>query len=149
MKAYLDQKWISNIGVNDLETIFVNGTEASTGWIRQQSKGKPTNARFVAIRFAPQIIYRFVLLTPSPSPTGLTEALKRTTYSFRQLTKKEAAALSERRLRVVRVGSGDTVDVLAKRMAYTDFQRERLEVLNGLSNGSQIFVGELVKIISR
>ena len=149
MKAYLDQKWISNIGVNDLETIFVNGMEASTGWIRQQSKGKPTNARFVAIRFAPQIIYRFVLLTPSPSPTGLTEALKRTTYSFRQLTKKEAAALSERRLRVVRVGSGDTVDVLAKRMAYTDFQRERFEVLNGLSNGSQIFVGELVKIISR
>lgn len=149
MKAYLDQKWISNIRVNDLETIFINGMEASTGWIRQQSNRKATVARFVAIRFAPRIIYRFVLLTPSSAPAGLTEALKRATYSFRRLTEKEAATLSEKRVRVVRVEIGDTVEVLAKRMAYVDFQRERFEVLNGLSNGRQIFVGESVKIISR
>jgi predicted Zn-dependent protease len=149
MKAYLNQKWISNIGVNDLETIFINSMEASTGWIRQQSTRRATVARFVAIRFAPRIIFRFVLLTPSPSPTGLTEALKRATYGFRRLTEEEAAALAERRVRVVRVSIGKTVEALAKRMAYSNFQRERFEVLNGLSNGRQIFVGESVKIISR
>ncbi len=149
MKAYLDQKWISNIGVNDLETIFINDMEASTGWIRQQSNRKATVARFVAIRFTPRTIYRFVLLTPSPSPNGLTESLKRATYSFRRLSEKEAANLSERRVRAVRVEIGDTVEALAKRMAYSEFQRERFKVLNGLSSGRQIFVGETVKIISR
>jgi len=148
MTTYLDQNWITDIEVDDLETIFIHGMEASTGWIRQNANGKTTIARFVAIRFTPQIIYRFVLLMPSPSPSRLIAALKRTTYSFRRLTEEEAIALSERRVRVVHVEIGDTIETLAKRMVYRDFQRERFEVLNGLSNGRKIFVGESVKIIS-
>ena len=148
MTTYLDQNWITDLEVDDLETIFINGMEASTGWMRQNANGKTTIVRFVAIRFTPQIIYRFVLLMPSPSPSRLITALKRTTYSFRRLTEEEAIALSEKRVRVVHVEIGDTIETLAKRMVYRDFQRERFEVLNGLSNGSKIFVGESVKIIS-
>ena len=147
--AYLDRQWISNVPVNDLETIFINGMEAATGWIGQKSNGQPTEFRFVAIRFAPRIIYRFVLQTPSRPSSALSEALKRAVYSFRRLDEAEASALSERRLRVVRVEVGDTIAVLAKRMAFSDFQRERFEVLNGLSGGKPIFVGESVKLISR
>ena len=149
MATYLDRTWISNARVADLERIFINGMEAATGWIEQRSNQGPIRIRFVAIRFSPRIIYRFVLITPSRPPLALAEALKRTTYSFRRLSRTEAATLSEKRISVVQIGVGDTVEVLARRMAFPDFRRERFEVLNGLSKGKSPFVGESVKLITQ
>ncbi len=149
MAAYLDRTWISNARVNNLETIFINGMEAATGWIGQRSNQGPVEIRFVAVRFSPRIIYRFVLITPSRPPRALAEALKRTTYSFRRLSAAEAAALSEKSISIVQIGVGDTVEVLAGRMAFPDLQRERFEVLNGLSEGKSPFVGEAVKLITQ
>ncbi len=149
MAAYLDRRWISNARLSNLETIFINGMEAATGWIEQQSNQGPVEIRFVAIRYPPRIIYRFVFVTPSRPPFALAEALKRTTYSFRRLTNAEAAALSGKIIRVVKVGAGDTAGVLAGRMAFADLQRERFEVLNGFSKGKAPTVGESVKLIIR
>ena len=131
------------------ETIFINGMEAATGWIEQRSSERREKIRFVAIRFSPQTIYRFVFVTPSRPQIALANALKSTTYSFRKLSRTEAARLSEQNIRVVQVGASDTVETLANRMAYTDFQRERFEVLNGLPDGKSPLVGESVKLITR
>ena len=35
MAAYLDRRWISNARLSNLETIFINGMEAATGWTEQ------------------------------------------------------------------------------------------------------------------
>lgn len=149
MAEYLGRTWITNARLNDLEPIFINGMEAATGWIEQRSSEGREELRFVAIRFSPQTIYRFVFVTPSRPPIALANALKSTTYSFRRLTSREAARLTEKNVRVVQVGARDTVKTLANRMAYTDFQRERFIVLNGIPDGKSPLVGESVKLIIR
>jgi predicted Zn-dependent protease len=42
---------------------------------------------------------------------------------------------------VVTVGARDTVDTLARRMAYTTYQTERFRVLNGLTGGRERAAG--------
>ncbi len=51
------------------------------------------------------------------------------------------------RVRVVKVGPGDTVDKLAARMAVADHQTERFRVLNGLDAGDRLKPGSEVKIV--
>ena len=45
--------------------------------------------------------------------------------------------------------SGDTVNSLASRMAYSDNQVERFRVLNGLTSNEGINAGQKVKIVVR
>jgi hypothetical protein len=48
---------------------------------------------------------------------------------------------------VVTVGARDTVDTLARRMAYTTYQTERFRVLNGLTAGESVQPGQRVKLV--
>ncbi len=68
--------------------------------------------------------------------------------SFRRMTASEASAIRPRYVRVVTVGSGDTVRSLAQRMAYPDNQLERFLVLNRLSANASLRAGERVKIVA-
>ena len=43
--------------------------------------------------------------------------------------------------------AGDTVDSLARQMAYTSYQRERFLTLNGLDAGARLRPGMLVKVV--
>ena len=52
-----------------------------------------------------------------------------------------------RRVQVVTAARADTVQTLARRMAFTDAQEARFRVLNGLSGNAQIVPGEQYKII--
>jgi predicted Zn-dependent protease len=47
----------------------------------------------------------------------------------------------------VTVARGDTVATLARRMAYTDLQTERFQVLNRLTATSRLTPGRKVKIV--
>jgi len=59
-----------------------------------------------------------------------------------------AGALPAKRLRIVTVKAGDTVDSLSRQMAYTANQRERFVVLNGLDpDAPTLRPGMLVKVI--
>lgn len=51
-------------------------------------------------------------------------------------------------IRIVTVGARDTIDSLAKRMAYPSYQRERFVVLNGLADDQQLRPGALMKIVA-
>ena len=53
-----------------------------------------------------------------------------------------------RKLVVVTARSGDTLQSLAARMAYSDAGLERFLVLNGLDSTSRIVPGQKVKIIT-
>ena len=51
-------------------------------------------------------------------------------------------------VRIVTVRTGDTVDGLARRMAYGDHQRDRFVVLNGLDPEAPLTPGTLVKVVA-
>ena len=67
--------------------------------------------------------------------------------SVRRLSTAEAAAIKPRRIDVVTVGRGDTVATLARRMAYSNYQAERFQVLNRLTASSRLTPGQKVKIV--
>lgn len=58
------------------------------------------------------------------------------------------AAAERRKLRIVTVGKGDTIETLAARMAYPDYRRERFLTLNGLGANARPMPGTLVKVVT-
>ncbi|NCU12610.1 MAG: M48 family metalloprotease [Sphingomonadaceae bacterium] len=68
--------------------------------------------------------------------------------SMRRISASEAAAVKPRKLVVVTVKKGDTVQSLARRMAYTDAPLDRFLVLNGLKADAKLAVGTRVKLVT-
>ena len=69
--------------------------------------------------------------------------------SMRRIDAQAAANVIPRVIDVVTVGSGDTINSLANRMAYSDNQVERFRVLNGLTSNEGISAGQKVKLVVR
>lgn len=67
--------------------------------------------------------------------------------SLRRISPAEAAAIRPRVIDVVTVRPGDTVQSLASRMAYRDFQLDRFLTINGLAAGGRLVPGQKVKLI--
>ena len=67
--------------------------------------------------------------------------------SLRKITPAEAAAIRPRIIDVVTVRPGDTVQSLASRMAYRDFQVDRFVALNGLAANSRLTPGQKLKLV--
>jgi predicted Zn-dependent protease len=88
--------------------------------------------------------YHFVLLTPAGKAIGPFGDMVK---SMRRLTAEEAAAIKPRRVQLVTVKAGDTIQTLGKRMAYSDKPIERFLVLNALTSRSTLKPGQRVKII--
>ena len=148
MRAYLEGEWGRNIPLEQVERIDINGLEAATGTARGHTDDGPVDVRLMAVRWNRDIIYRFMMITPPHLTRRLDVELRRFTYSFRPLQAAEAAALRPYRLRILDVMPGDSVERLAARMPYTDFRRERFQVLNGLAPGQPLPVGGKVKLVT-
>jgi predicted Zn-dependent protease len=101
----------------------------------------------IAIQFEPERMFRFQFITPAGLTSRFEEDLQRTTYSFRHLTRSEAAALKPYRIRIVPVRQGDTAASLANRMAPRDHKLLHFRVLNGLAEGENPQPGGRVKLI--
>lgn len=76
---------------------------------------------------------------------GITAILRR---SLRRMTKAEAADLKPLRVRVVTANPGDTVQLLAERMAGTDRQLALFKAINELSDDDAVMPGRRYKIIA-
>ncbi|MDX5361580.1 MAG: M48 family metalloprotease [Alphaproteobacteria bacterium] len=144
---YLTRVWQKDLRLREVERIRVNGMEAATGWTVANSNRGQVYARFVAIREARDRIYRFIMIAPPNPSRALLEDFREVTYSFRRLSAAEAAALKPLRLQVVRVRRGDTVESLARRMAFDEAREERFRVLNGLGPRDTLRAGERMKIV--
>jgi predicted Zn-dependent protease len=68
--------------------------------------------------------------------------------SVQRLSAQEAAAIKPRRVNLVTVKAGDTVQSLGRRMAYSDYPLERFLVLNALNERSVLKPGDRVKIVT-
>ena len=96
-----------------------------------------------AYEFGPNQAYHFATISQA-GQAGLFDPMFR---SLRRLTAAESTAVKPRRLSVVTVKSGDTVQSLSSRMAFTDRQLERFLVLNGLTSTTRLSAGQKVKLV--
>ena len=145
---YLTDTWLPGVALDRVERITINGMEAATGAGRATTRDGARDVRAVAIRYDKDTVYRFLMLTPPELTQGLSEGLRRMTYSFRPMTPREIRNLRPKRIRVHEVGPGDTVDSLAATLPYDDFKAERFRVLNGLGPDEALAPGRLVKLIA-
>ena len=146
--AYLIDVWARNLRLREVERITVNGLPAATGAADVNTRSGRRGLRLIAVRSSTGAMFRLMFLTPPGLEDRLREDLQRTTYSLRELSPGEAARLKPRRIRVVTVGVGDTVESIAQRMTVDDFPVERFRVLNALQPDAGLRAGERVKIVS-
>jgi predicted Zn-dependent protease len=129
----------------EVQRTTINGIPTATATVRASSGQTPIDATVVAYAVSGTQAYHFVIVTAAGQGAG---ALAPMAQSFRRMTASEASAIRPRYVRVVTVGSGDTVRSLAQRMAYPDNQLERFLVLNRLSANADLRAGERVKIVA-
>jgi len=99
----------------------------------------------VAYRFGPATAYHFLMITPVGQGMGVFSPMA---GSVMRMSAAEAGAIRPRRVRLVTVRPGDTVQRLAARMAYDDDKVARFRVLNALPGQAEPQVGRRVKLIT-
>jgi predicted Zn-dependent protease len=122
----------------------VNGMPAAYTTARTQTSSGVVDASVFAYQWAPDRVYYFVMLTSGGY--GI-QPFAPIVNSLRRITPQEAAAIRPRIIHVATVAPGDTVQSLASRMAYRDFQLDRFLSLNGLAANSRLVPGQKVKLI--
>lgn len=140
------QKFVGQapVQVGQLQRGAPNGVESSYLPARAQTQSGQIAEVAVAAYKVGDRAYHFVTVAPA----GQSGALNSMLASFRTLNDSQVAALRERRIEIVEVRPGDTVQSLAQRMAFTDYQLDRFLALNGLAAGAALQPGALVKIVT-
>ena len=103
-------------------------------------------ARLIAIRAARNQIFRFLFFSPPNVTKRLSRPFRRTTYSFRRLTSREAEMITPLRLRVQKYGSQSRKD-LVRRMQVESHAEGWFELLNGYTTGKRRSAGETVRLV--
>ena len=149
VRYYLTDVWLPKARLRKVETLRVNGLEAATAVTEARTRSGARAVRLLAIRKNLHTIYRFVFLTQRRDADRWSTPFRRTSHSFRFLSKSEAASFKPLRIRTVRVRRGDTAQSLARRMVNDDkFALDRFRVINGLRGNKRLRAGQLVKIVS-
>lgn len=143
---YIQRGWATDARLSGLERITVDGLDAGAAATRGNGPNGPVDVQLVAIRDADKA-HRFVFASPQNRTAALAEDYRRTTYSFRKLTAKEAAAIKPFRIDIVTARSGDTPARLAAALPFETFRLERWELLNGRSRNDPIRAGEKLKTV--
>ncbi|MBS0483557.1 MAG: M48 family metalloprotease [Proteobacteria bacterium] len=127
-----------------IQKTTVNGIPAAYATATVNSGGSQVEVTVFAYQFDASHAYHFVTM----AQPGGTNAFGPMFSSMRRISATEAAAVKPRKLEVITAKSGDTVQSLAQRMAYTDAPLDRFLVLNGLTATSRISAGQKVKIVT-
>ena len=123
---------------------MINGMPVAITTARVNTSSGIVDASVVAYQWDPQRMYHFVMLTPGGY--GIQPFLPMIN-SLRRITPTEAAAIRPRIIHVHTVVPGDTIQSLASRMAYRDYQLDRFLSLNGLAPNGVLRPGQKVKLI--
>lgn len=130
--------------VGQVQRTTVNGLETAVLPARAQTQsGQVVDVSVAAYRVGDRA-YHFITIAPTGTSGPFTPMLN----STRTLTAEQAAALRERRIELVTVGSRDTAASLARRMAFDEYQLDRFLALNGRESGEPLHAGEMLKIIA-
>ncbi|MFA7588210.1 MAG: M48 family metalloprotease, partial [Novosphingobium sp.] len=128
-----------------MERTTVNGLPAAYGVTRVAGQGgQQLDVVVFAYEMAGNRAYHFLTMSPAGGAGNFNAMFQ----SMRRITADEAAAVRARKVQVVTVKAGDTVQSLASRMAYADAPLDRFLVLNGLQANSTLQVGSKVKLVT-
>jgi predicted Zn-dependent protease len=134
----------SRVPEGEVRRTTVNGIPAAWRTIRASTQSSQVDATVFAYDFGGGKAYHFLLLTAAGQGIGPFSSM---VQSVQRLSPQEAAAIKPRRISVVTVKSGDTVQSLSQRMAYPNYQLDRFLTLNSLTAQSVLRPGQRVKII--
>ena len=123
---------------------MINGLPAAYATARVNTSSGAVDASVMAYQWDRDTIYHFVTITQGGY--GL-NPFAQMVNSIRRITPAEAASIRPRVIDVVTVRPGDSIQSLAGRMAYRDFQVERFMALNGLNGAGPLAAGQKVKLI--
>lgn len=146
-KDYLTRIWLPNLRLNNAEDIKVNGMPAATASGRVQLKSGNADVRFVAVGFPTDAILRFVIIAPPGGLSKIEQPVIRAVNTLKHLSEAEAKAVKPVRLKIVQVGSGDTVEKYAAAAPLGPYATEQLRLLNALKEGEQPKPGEKFKTV--
>ena len=126
-----------------LQNGTANGIPYAYVTTRAAANNRAVDATVVAYRF-PSATYTFTLVTLAGSGIGPFQPLL---ASVAPLSTAEANGIRGKKISIVTVRQGDTIDSLAARMAFPDYKRERFVTLNGLDPEQALVPGRLVKLV--
>lgn len=135
----------STLAPSEMQRTEVNGLPAVYGTARVNSGNQQVDVVIFAYEFARDRAYHFAVIAPA----GRGGAFSQMFQSMRRISQSEAQSVVPLRLQVVTVARGDTVQSLARRMAYDTAQEERFRVLNALASGDTVTPGQKVKLVVR
>lgn len=126
-----------------LQNGTANGIPYAYVTTRAAANNRAVDATVVAYRF-PSATCTFTVVTPAGSGIGPFQSLL---ASVAPLSTAEANGIRGKKISIVTVKAGDTIDSLAARMAFPDYKRERFITLNGLDADQALTPGRLVKLV--
>jgi predicted Zn-dependent protease len=129
---------------SSIQRATVNGIPAAYGSLQTQGSSGPVDVVVFAYEFSKSEAFHFMTITSA----GGAKLFDPMFASMRRISDSEASAVKPRKIQVVTVRSGDTVQSLASRMAYSDAPLDRFLVLNGLNAQSSVIAGQKVKIVT-
>ena len=141
--ATLAQANQAQLNPSAIQRTTVNGIPAAYASARVTSGNSQVDVTVFAYQWSSSQAYHFLTITQAGQ-----NPFDPMFGSMRRLSDAQAATLKPRRLQVVTVRTGDTVQSLAARMAYTDAPLERFRVLNGLTANAQLSAGQKVKVVT-
>ena len=147
LSAYSARVWQAS-GVQNaprVETRTINGIQMGLSTVRTRAGNAQVDATLAVYSWANDAWYQMLMIAPAGQDPGFSSLIN----SVRRLSAQEVAAIKGRRVTVVRVQAGDTVQSLANRMAYDDDRLARFTILNGIEANARLVPGTRVKLITR
>ena len=134
----------AQVQMGALQQTSVNGIPAYYSTGRTQTDSGVVDVSIFAYQWSATQAYHFVTLTQGGQGLGPFQSM---VGSLRRISPTEAAAIRPRVIAVTTVRRGDTVQSLASRTAYRNFQVERFASLNNLQANSRLVPGAKVKLV--
>ncbi|HAU21409.1 MAG TPA: peptidase M48 Ste24p, partial [Erythrobacter sp.] len=134
-----------NLRPSSIQSTTINGIPAAYGTTRVNNGQGQVELVVFAYEFASDRAYHFATITPA----GRANPFNSMFQSMRRISASEASNVVARRVDVVTVRSGDTIQSLASRMAYENAREDRFRVLNALGASDTLRAGQKVKLIVR
>ncbi|WP_337658589.1 M48 family metalloprotease [Sphingorhabdus sp. Alg231-15] len=131
------------IEYGDIQRTTVNGLPVSYAIGRVKSRNGQVDVTVFAYEFSKNSAFHFATLAPA----GKGAVFSPMYDSVKRLTSAEAAAIKPRKIDVVTVRRGDTIDSLSRKMAYTSYQKDRFLVLNRMRSNESLRAGQKVKLV--
>jgi predicted Zn-dependent protease len=132
------------VQMSPAQRTVINGMPAAYSIGRARTSSGYVDLSVMAYEWDARTKYFFVMLTRGGAGIG---PFSQMVQSLRRISPQEAAAIRPRVIDVVTVRPGETIQTLASRMAYRDFQLERFVSLNGFNPGTPLVPGQKVKLV--